>query len=128
MVSPQEARIERGSTLRNVDPTNRNASSQFEGGRELASINLSANLSNLSERYHTHADTRARIGRQSRPTAWDVLIERVKGVEPSSSAWKAEVLAIELHPLDVSELTGSAAHERSSFANDAKLPQTQLVR
>ena len=59
---------------------------------------------------------------------WDVRIERVKGVEPSSSAWKAEVLAIELHPLDVSELTGSAAHERSSFANDAKLPQTRLVR
>ena len=128
MVSTQEARIERGSTLRNVDPTNRNASSQFEGGRELASINLSANLfANLSERHHTRRYC-ARTRRQSRPTTWDVRIERVKGVEPSSSAWKAEVLAIELHPLDVSELTGSAAHERSSFANDAKLPQTRLVR
>ena len=68
------------------------------------------------------------MGRQSRPTAWDVLIERVKGVEPSSSAWKAEVLAIELHPLDDPKLTGRAVHERSSFANDAKLLQTQLVR
>ena len=33
--------------------------------------------------------------RSPRPTR---NLERVKGIEPSSSAWKAEVLAVELHP------------------------------
>lgn len=27
-----------------------------------------------------------------------ILMERVKGIEPSSSDWKSEALAIELHP------------------------------
>ena len=27
------------------------------------------------------------------------MLERVMGIEPTSSAWKAEVLAVELHPL-----------------------------
>ena len=26
------------------------------------------------------------------------LVERVMGIEPTQSAWKAEILAIELHP------------------------------
>ena len=32
------------------------------------------------------------------PTELQAHMERVMGIEPTQSAWKAEILAIELHP------------------------------
>src|SRR5690606_27905831 len=40
----------------------------------------------------------ARRRRVTEPSGGRAVVERVGGIEPPSSAWKAEVLAVELHP------------------------------
>ena len=43
-------------------------------------------------------------------------VERVTGIEPAYSAWKAEALAIELHPQDMSIVQDEPnRHERRQF-------------
>ncbi len=36
----------------------------------------------------------APFGRSGTPPKWNAFLERVKGIEPSRSAWKAEVLPL----------------------------------
>src|SRR5574338_1236011 len=43
------------------------------------------------------------------------MVERVKGIEPSSSAWEAEVIDIIRHPLDGS--AGQGRHETGRHSN-----------
>ena len=45
-------------------------------------------------------------------------VERVAGIEPASSAWKAEVLAVELHPRAGRRIAGLGAAGTSLTLRD----------
>lgn len=60
-----------------------------------------------------------------------MIMERVKGIEPSSSDWKSEALAIELHPRgtsgEIRTLTPFFRHQPLKLACLPIPPQTYVL-
>ena len=69
-----------------------------------------------------------------RKSLW--LLERVKGIEPSSQAWEARILPLNHTRFDVRHLSHPAAHGKSSYSGQvlistlsaALLPAGRVIR
>ena len=80
-----------------------------ESGDSPAKLAFSANLVHIIDRQHRNSHFARVLATVCGETVFldrgqllvavrSGTLERVKGIEPSSSDWKSEVLAVELHP------------------------------